>query len=302
MASSILRRLCQLSSERIASPPAMRTARRAALSSSSASAADELRVEYPHGKQAGIVVIGMHRPERRNALGRNLVHRFVDAVDEVHRDAPHLRALIVRSFAPDIFCSGADLKERQQMREEEVGPFVSRLRALTRGIFDLPIPVIAAVDGGAYGGGFEIALACDLRVASEGAQLGLLETRLAIIPGAGGTQFLRRIVGASIAKDLIFSGRIVKADEALRLGLVNRLAPSGDAYEHALTLAEQISANGPVAVRMAKRAIDHGVDSANLDEALAVEAECYAHVIPTNDRTEGLSSFLEKRKPHYRGE
>jgi len=248
--------------------------------------------------------MGMNRPKARNAISKNLVTQFEDAIAQVQHDNS-VRALIIRSHVPNAFCAGADLKERAQMTPEEVGPFVSRLRAFIAAIRDLPCATIAAVDGFALGGGLELALSCDLRVASDSAKMGLTETRLAIIPGAGGTQTLSRVVGPAKAKELIFTAKIFDGNYANDIGLVNNVVPQnadGDAaYIEALNLAQAIKPQGPVALRMAKIAINKGSE-VDLSSGLAIEQACYAQVIPTKDRLEGLAAFREKRKPVYKGE
>jgi methylglutaconyl-CoA hydratase len=162
------------------------------------------------------------------------------------------------------------------------------------------MPVIAAIEGAALGGGLELALACDLRISGADARLGLPETSLAIIPGAGGTQRLPRIIGRSRAKELVFTARRLTSQEALAFGVVDRAVAAGQALPAALDLAREILPNGPVALRAAKEAIDAGLDR---DRAggLSVEEACYARVLPTEDRLEGLAAFREKRKPVYRG-
>jgi methylglutaconyl-CoA hydratase len=166
---------------------------------------------------------------------------------------------------------------------------------------DLPVPTIAAIEGGAFGGGLELALAADLRVAGSAAKMGLVETGLAIIPGAGGTQRLPRLIGISRAKNLIFTARRIGAEEAGRLGLVDRLAAPGEALSQALMLAREILPNGPVALRLAKQALNRGSEL-DLAGGLAFEQACYAQVLSTKDRLEGLAAFREKRKPRFRGE
>lgn len=170
---------------------------------------------------------------------------------------------------------------------------------------DLPMPTIAALDGVALGGGLEMALACDIRVASSTAKMGLVETKLAVIPGAGGTQRLPRIIGQSLAKELIFTARVLDGTEAHRLGLVNHVQEQNlqgnAAYLKALELAKEILPQGPIALRAAKKAISAGAQT-DFDNALAIEKLCYAEVIPTKDRLEGLKAFREKRPPVYTGE
>ncbi|KAM9365927.1 LOW QUALITY PROTEIN: methylglutaconyl-CoA hydratase, mitochondrial-like [Pholidichthys leucotaenia] len=183
-------------------------------------------------------------------------------------------------------------------------PFVSKARARITELGNLPVPTIAAIDGAALGGGLEMALVCDIRIASNTAKMGLVETKLAIIPGAGGTQRLPRVIGMSLAKELIFAARAVDGTEAYCLGLVSHSVEQNDsgdaAYLRALELAREINPQGPIAVRMAKLAINQGMEM-DLSTA-AIEEACYAQVIPTKDRLEGLAAFKEKRRPHYKGE
>ena len=187
----------------------------------------------------------------------------------------------------------------------EVGPFVSKLRAMVSGLNTLPVPVIAALDGAALGGGLEIALACDLRTASSSAKMGLVEAKLAILPGAGGSQRLPRLIGVPLAKELIFTGRVLDGKQAFKIGLVNHVVDQNKegnaAFNKAVEIAQEIAVNGPVAVRMAKLAINYGSE-VDLTTALAFEETCYAQIIPTKDRLEGLKAFREKRPPKYIGE
>ncbi|XP_071458676.1 methylglutaconyl-CoA hydratase, mitochondrial isoform X3 [Marmota flaviventris] len=200
---------------------------------------------------------------------------------------------------------GADLKERAKMHSSEVGPFVSKIRAVINDIANLPVPTIAAIDGLALGGGLELALACDIRVAASSAKMGLVETKLAIIPGGGGTQRLPRAIGMSLAKELIFSARVLDGQEAKAVGLISHVLEQnqeGDAaYRKALGLAREFLPQGPVAMRVAKLAINQGME-VDLVTGLAIEEACYAQTIPTKDRLEGLLAFKEKRPPRYKGE
>ncbi|XP_058422012.1 methylglutaconyl-CoA hydratase, mitochondrial isoform X5 [Diceros bicornis minor] len=200
---------------------------------------------------------------------------------------------------------GADLKERVKMNSSEVGPFVSKIRAVINEIANLPVPTIAAIDGLALGGGLELALACDIRVAASSAKMGLVETKLAIIPGGGGTQRLPRTIGMSLAKELIFSARVLDGQEAKAVGLISHVLEQnqeGDAaYRKALDLAREFLPQGPVAMRVAKLAINQGME-VDLVTGLAIEEACYAQTIPTKDRLEGLLAFKEKRSPRYKGE
>jgi methylglutaconyl-CoA hydratase len=260
----------------------------------------EIRLERPAGADAGILLLGLDRPAAKNALGRQLMGEFRKALADLRVD-PSIRVVVLHSLVPGVFCAGADLKERAEMSQAEAGAFVQGLRSAFTELEDLPMPVIAVLEGAAFGGGLELALAADLRVAGAGAKMGLVETALAIIPGAGGTQRLPRLIGASRAKELIFTARRIDAAAAERLGLVDRVAPAGGALDAALALAREILPNGPVALKMAKQAVNRGLDL-DRDAGLAFEQACYAQVIPTKDRLEGLAAFREKRKPQYRGE
>jgi len=264
---------------------------------------DEVIVEKLNGAYEGITVIGMNRPKAANSFSRNMSSLLIDAVENLKYDA-NLRVVIMRSLTPRIFCAGADLKERAKMTPEEVGPFVGRLRQLLFDMQQLDCPTIAALDGTAVGGGLEMALGFDMRVASSNAKMGLVETKLAIIPGAGGTQNLARVVGPSKAKELIFTGRVVDGETAYKIGLVNDVVPQNEegdaAFQKALELAKEIVPQGPVALRMAKKAINLGIE-VDISSGLAFEQACYAQVIPTKDRIEGLTAFREKRAPVYKG-
>lgn len=260
----------------------------------------EIRLERLTGAEAGIVLLGLDRPAAKNALGRQLMVAFRQALVDLRADAS-VRVVILHSLVPGVFCAGADLKERAAMAPPEVARFVQGLRAGFTELEDLPVPVLAAIEGAAFGGGLELALCADLRIAGAEARMGLVETSLAIIPGAGGTQRLPRIIGLSRAKELIFTARRLDAAEALQLGLVDRMTAAGGALDGALALAREILPNGPVAVRMAKLAVNRGLDL-DLGRGLAFEQACYGQVIPTKDRLEGLAAFREKRRPQYRGE
>ena len=177
---------------------------------------DDLVVDYLDGDQTGIVVFGLNRPQAKNSFSRNLVYQLIDAVEAVKFDKG-ARVVIIKSTTPGIFCAGADLKERAKMPAHLVGAFVGKARRLITDLENLPMPVIAAIDGHALGGGLEMALACDLRIASDSAKMGLVETKLAIIPGAGGTQRLPRIVGSALAKELIFTARVLSGQDAVKV-------------------------------------------------------------------------------------
>ncbi|VDN57700.1 unnamed protein product [Dracunculus medinensis] len=176
--------------------------------------------------------------------------------------------------------SGADLKERALLKDPEVLPFVDNIRALTTDLANLPVPVIAAINGWALGGGLELALAADIRVAFECSRMGLIETKWGLLPGAGGSQRLPRLVGVSLAKELIYTARVIDGVEALQIGLVNHAVPGTEeaVYEKAVDLAKQILQNGPLAVRAAKTAISCGIE-VDLATGLRIEQQCYGRVI-----------------------
>ncbi|XP_043833899.1 methylglutaconyl-CoA hydratase, mitochondrial isoform X1 [Dromiciops gliroides] len=265
---------------------------------------EELRVRYLEEENKGIVVLGINRSYAKNALSKNLIKMLSKAVDALKSDKK-VRTIIVRSEVPGIFCAGADLKERTQMNLNEVSSFVSKSRAVINEMANLPVPTIAAIDGIALGGGLELALACDIRVAAASAKMGLVETKLAIIPGAGGTQRLPRAIGMALAKEMIFSARVLDGQEAKSIGLISHVLEqneTGDAaYRKALALAREFLPQGPVAMRVAKLAINQGME-VDLVTGLAIEEACYAQTIPTKDRLEGLLAFKEKRPPRYKGE
>lgn len=227
---------------------------------------------------------------------RGLKHAF-----ELINQNSYANVAMICSSVPKVFCAGADLKERVDMSESETKIFVNSLRSTFSFLEAVRIPTIAIIEGVALGGGLEMALACDIRICGDRAIMGFPETTLAIIPGAGGTQRLPRLVGKAVAKDFIFTGRRIEGEEALSVGLVNYCVPDGEAYSKALAIARDINLKGPVAVRMAKRAINEGVET-DLTSALALEEDCYDQVLSTKDRREGLAAFAEKRKPIYIGE
>lgn len=264
---------------------------------------NEFRVELLKDENQGICLFVLNRPQAMNAIGRNFVTNMEESMDFVRRNK-EVRTVILKSDVKGVFCAGADLKERAQMKEEDVGPYVMKARATISAFSELPVPVIAAIDGIAVGGGLEIALACDLRIASDNAKMGLVETRLAIIPGGGGTQRLPRLIGMGKAKELIFTAKVLLGTKAADVGLVEHVVKQNDegnaAYIKALEIARDICSKGPIAIAMAKQAINYGMQ-ADIATGLKVEEACYSQVVPTEDRIEGLKAFKEKRPPVYKG-
>jgi len=254
-----------------------------------------LRVE--EDKQ--VCLLTLNRPEAMNALNMDLLLALREQVRSL-RLRKDIRALIVTGAGERAFCAGADLKERAGMSQEQVKDYIHTIRDLFSAIEDLNKPVIAGINGVALGGGMELALACDIRFAAETATMGLTETKLAIIPGAGGTQRLPRIVGRSRAKEMILTGRRVDAAEAERIGLVTEACPWDALLARCRETADAIAENGPVAVEQAKFAINKGLET-DMNTGLAIESAAYWVTIPTEDRLEGLRAFREKRKPQYTG-
>jgi len=250
-------------------------------------------------RQDSVAWLLLNRPEAANALSRALVAALRAELAAL-AGQPELTTVVLAGAADKAFCAGADLKERLGMTLEETRAFLDELGALVQAIEDFPRPVIAALSGAAFGGGLEIALACDLRLADESAIMGLSEVRLGIIPGAGGTQRLSRLCGVAVAKELILTGRRIDANTALKLGLVSRVAAKPDLRTAISELCEELAAAGPLALSAAKRAIDAGFGKP-MREALAIERGCYEGVLVSQDRNEGLRAFAEKRPPRYQG-
>ncbi len=237
---------------------------------------------------------------RRNSL---TVALLAEGAEHLRRAAADrsLRVVVLTGAGQKAFSAGADLKERARMGDAEVAAFHHSLRALLDGLTALPQPVVAALNGAALGGGLELALACDLRLAAEGIELGLPEVGLGIIPGGGGTQRLPRLLGVARAKELILTARRVGAAEALAMGLVSGVVPADRLGEEALALAARVARNAPVSLRQAKHAIDQGLHLP-LAEGLDLEHRLYQACLPTQDRQEALRAFAEKRAPRFTGE
>ena len=247
------------------------------------------------------VWLTLNRPEALNALSRGMVAELGRVVGElgVVAGTPAVRAVVVTG-AGRAFSAGADLKERMSMTRDETRAFLDALGGALDKLAALPCPVIAAINGAAFGGGMELALACDVRLAAEGAPLGLVEARLGIIPGAGGTQRLARQVGIARAKELIFTGRRLDASAAREFGLVSRVVPAGALAAATETVVAEIAACGPLAVAQAKAAIDGGA-ALPLGDGLVLERRCYEVVLQSADRDEGLHAFAEKRPAAFKG-
>jgi methylglutaconyl-CoA hydratase len=255
-----------------------------------------IRVE----QRGAVAVWTLDRPDRMNALSRAMLEAIGKLSREAARNAS-VRAVVVTGAGDKAFCAGADLKERRTMSDEDVRALLDLYRSELGPLDRLPKPVVAALNGVAFGGGLELALACDLRVAAAGAVLGLPETSIAIIPGAGGTQRLPRIVGEGRAKEMILLARRLPAEEALAWGLVNRVTPAGvDVVDDAIEWIRPIAEGAPLAQAAALEAIDRGRD-ASLETGLLLEKLSYEKTLATEDRREALAAFAAKRPARFHG-
>lgn len=257
-----------------------------------------LRVEVDEDR--GIALITINRPDKLNALNHLLLNELDAALDEV---AEHNRvwALVITGAGTKAFVAGADINEIATLESQEDGVEFSRFgQHIFSKIERMTIPVVMAVNGYALGGGLELAMSGDIRLASETAQFGQPEVNLGVIPGYGGTQRLARLIGRDRAKMLIFTGERISAEDAYRLGLVDRVLPASDLVDEALDLAATLANKAPRAIALAKMAINTGI-SMPLEEALELEAQLFGQVVDTEDRVEGTSAFKEKRQPQWTG-
>ncbi len=241
--------------------------------------------------------ITLNRPEKRNAISRDLLDQLMSHLLKA-KSEPGVRALVLRGEG-SVFCAGADLKERATMSEKEVHRFLDQVGKCFRILEDLSFPTIAALDGDAYGGGLEMALCCDFILMNSEAKVGLTETGLGIIPGAGGTQRLPRRIGKTKAMELILTAAIINADTALELQLANSIWHDS-AFQAAKKLGILLSEKAPIALKLAKAAIKEG-EGKNLESALKIERKQYNQTLKTEDRIEALNAFREKRKPQFKG-
>lgn len=251
-----------------------------------------------HGR---VAVWTLDREARRNALSRAALLAFGSLAREAETNDA-IRAVIITGSGSVAFCAGADLKERQGMSDDDVRAQIGLYRSELGAIDRLSKPVVAAIDGVALGGGLELALVCDLRIAKARATFALPETSLGIIPGAGGTQRLPPILGEARTKELILLGRRLRADEALAWGLLNKVVPDdADLLAETLAWIEPLAEGAPLAAAAALRAID-AARGTTLEQGLLIEKDCYETVLRSADRTEALTAFAEKRKPAFRGQ
>ncbi len=248
-------------------------------------------IRYEIAGQVGIITID--RPKALNSLNEEVLEEFEKALDSV--DIEEIRCLILTGGGEKAFVAGADIATQYPLSKEEGKDWSNFGNRIFLKLERFPIPVIAAINGYALGGGCEISLACDIRICSENAVFGQPEVGLGITPGFGGTQRLARLVGSGMAKEMIYSGRNVKADEALRIGLVTHVYPLETLMDEAMKLASRIASNAPIAVRNSKKAINEGIEL-DIEEALSLEAKLFGDCYETHDQKEGMSAFLEKRK------
>jgi methylglutaconyl-CoA hydratase len=268
--------------------------------SSTASSESTLDISTQELDYGSIAKVTFNRPKAKNAISQQLLdelHEYVMRLATKDPSVEKVRAMVLTSSLPDVFCAGADLKERKTFTPAQTTQFLTKLNDTLTKIQGLEIPTISAVQGLALGGGLEIALSTDFRVMSSTAKFGLPETRLAILPGAGGTHRLPKLIGYSRALDMILTGRRVEASEALSFGLVNRVAeePGNEAATNsAMKMAEQICEGGPIAINAAKRAVK--------GRSPDWERAAYEKVVNSKDKFEALDAFAQKRKPNFTGE
>jgi enoyl-CoA hydratase/carnithine racemase len=250
-----------------------------------------------------VAVLTLNRPQRLNALNEEIQLELLRVLESINENDDIFGVIITGSGKA--FCAGGDLKERLENFKADSTIYgdamLSRLRRICNLLEEMGKPIIAAINGFAYGGGVELALACDIRIASETAKLGLVEPKVGMIPGAGGTQRLPRLIGSALAKELLFTAGTITATEAYQMGLVNRVVTDGETVlEAAREMMDRITKNAPLAVRMSKFAVNKGMQM-SLSEGLDFEASCTAFLRTTQDRVEGITAFQEKRQSNFRG-
>ncbi len=259
-------------------------------------------------KDGAVAWFKLNRPKVYNCLNIELLKSIKRACAEVAEDK-EVRVVILTGAGSKVFCSGADLTERKGMTEGQVLDYLNLIQSTMLALEQLPQPVICALNGSAFGGGTEMAISCDLRIMSDDAVMKLTEVKLGIIPGAGGTQRLPRLIGKSRAKEMILTAKAMSAKEALEIGLVHKVVPAAEKgaeeatelRKQALEWAQEIAKAAPLSLRYAKSAIDNGFDR-DLAAGLAIETKAYLQLLSSKDRLEGLAAFAEKREPVYKGE
>jgi len=249
-------------------------------------------------KAEGIAKITLNRPDKLNALNSAVYKELYDAFEAAENDA-EVRVVVLTGSGERAFAAGSDVAEMQNMGPQEIQKFMATIRKTSDFIYNLTKPVIAAIHGYTLGGGCELAMCCDLRIASEKAKFGQPEINLGLIPGASGTQRLPRLIGAAKAKEMIFIGEQIDAAAALNLGLVNKVVPPDKLMDEAMEWAKKLAAKSGPVLAMAKTAINTGLDT-DLGSGLTIETKCNAICFSTYDRKEGMDAFLEKRKAVFK--
>jgi enoyl-CoA hydratase/carnithine racemase len=243
--------------------------------------------------------ITLNRPDVRNALSRDVNLQLQELAESIDQN-DEVRAVVITGAGDKAFCAGADLKERRGVSAAETGPYINAIARAINGMAELHKPTICAMNGSAYGGGFERALACDFRILVEGAELGLTEVKLGIMPGAGGTQRLPRLIGEARAKELILLGRRITSARALEIGVVHQVVPRAGLRAATEAMLAELATCAPLSVLSAKAAMERGYGKP-IDEGLDIERECYDVTLYSEDRNEGLAAFAEGRPPRYQG-
>jgi len=250
-------------------------------------------------KEGPVAVITINRPQVLNALNAETLQELEAALDQIERDR-EIRVVIITGAGEKAFVAGADISFMQNLTPLEAKQFARLGQKVFSKIENLPQPVIAAINGYALGGGCELAMACDIRVASTRAKLGQPEVNLGLIPGFGGTQRLTRLVNPGLAKEILFTADTYDAETAKQIGLVNHVVPPEELMQFCKAMAGRIASKGPVAVQLCKEAVNDGLEM-DLEKALIHEADLFGVVFATQDRAEGIAAFLEKRKPEFTG-
>jgi methylglutaconyl-CoA hydratase len=250
-------------------------------------------------RKGTVAWVTLNRPEARNALSRDVNIRLSEVAYELDHD-DDIRTIVITGSGDKAFCAGADLKERKGIPASESSSYISAIATAIGDVGEMRKVTIAAMNGSAYGGGLELAMACDFRIAAAGTEVGLTEVRLGIMPGAGGTQRLPRLVGEARAKELILLGRRIPIARALEIGLVNQVVPGGELHGAVEAMLKELAGCAPLSVRAAKSAIErgHGVP---LDQGMQIEREQYEITLYSEDRDEGLAAFADGRPPNFQG-